>query len=296
MIRLEKPYPICFCLTVSLIIIFVLFDCRRDEKDRLQRPNFLIILADDLTFRGVGYNNEFLKTSNLDELANKGTVFNHAYISTPICAASRTSILTGLYPQTNGTVDLDENSFLKNVVKEQKFQTLPQLLNEAGYSTWFNGKSHLGAPGNYGVRFGEETYDFKDGRTFRDAFRFVEEIASSEEHHPFFLWVAVRQPHIPLHTEEEWLDLYDTNEITLDENFEIIPPLVSFYNQGLPGENYYRESEFTDNYKNFPAGPPRSPEIVKEFSKAYYATISHLDEQLGSLIRQLDSKGLMKNI
>jgi arylsulfatase A-like enzyme len=84
-------------------------------KEVPPRPNFLVIVTDDLAYRAIGYNNEKVKTPNLDRLARNGMIFSRAYISTPVCAASRASLLTGLYPQTNGTVALDRPSFIKNI-------------------------------------------------------------------------------------------------------------------------------------------------------------------------------------
>jgi arylsulfatase A-like enzyme len=263
--------------------------------EKSNTPNFVVILADDLAYRAVGYNNAFLKTPNIDSLARQGIIFNRAYTASPVCVASRAAMLTGLYPQTNGTVALNTESFIKNIVAEKRFKTLPQYLNEAGYKTYLCGKSHLGDPTEYGFQKGEETFDYDDQRAFRDASGYIDEIAAAEEHRPFFLWMAVRQPHVPLKPAQNWLDLYSENDVRLDINFLDRPPVESFCNQGLPGENFYRDSDYRDNYKNLPAGPPRSPEIMREFSKAYYATISHLDNQIGELIKQLDSKGLMKN-
>jgi arylsulfatase A-like enzyme len=266
--------------------------CIREDKEK---PNFLVILADDLAYRAVGYNNDLVKTPNIDRLAGQGIVFNRAYTASPVCVASRASLLTGLYPQTNGTVALDTESFLKNVVQEKKFKTLPRFLSEAGYVTCLCGKSHLADPKAYGFQIGEETWDYDDQRAFRDASGFINRIANSGDQQPFLLWMAARQPHLPLKPAREWLDLYSGVDIPIDKNFLEKPPEQSFFNQGLPGENFYRDSEYRDNYKNLPAGPPRSPEVIREFAKAYYATISHLDYQVGELVKLMDSKGLMKN-
>jgi arylsulfatase A-like enzyme len=264
-------------------------------KEVPPRPNFLVIVTDDLAYRAIGYNNEKVKTPNLDRLARDGMIFSRAYITTPVCAASRASLLTGLYPQTNGTVALDKPSFIKNVVTGKKYATLPQFLNTAGYTTWFSGKSHLDAPGDYGFRYGVESQGFDDQRTFKDASAFVDRIAAEDTTRQFFMWVAARQPHVPLHPGQEWLDLYNPDDISLDRNFREEPLPESFFNQGVPGMNYYRDSDYTDNHMNLPAGPPRSPEIMKEFIRAYYATISHLDFQIGQLIEKMESKGLMEN-
>ncbi|HRP55321.1 sulfatase-like hydrolase/transferase [Agriterribacter sp.] len=258
------------------------------------KPNFLIILTDDQTYRAIGYNNILVKTPNLDKLANEGIIFNRAYTSTPVCTASRASILTGLYPQTNGTVALNTDAFIRNIVSERRYRTLPDFLNDAGYINYFSGKSHLGDPKDYGFQFGEESFDYiDDKRTFQDVYEFINEPTFGQK--PFLIWLAARQPHLPLKPAQKWLDLYSKTNIPSETNFLEKPPLESFYNQGLPGENFYRDCDYTDNYKNLPAGPPRSPAVIRDFTKAYYATISHLDFQIGELLAQLKAKDLIKN-
>lgn len=258
-----------------------------------KRPNFLVILTDDQTFRAIGYKNRFVLTPNLDRLAKKGVIFDRMYTATPVCVASRAAILTGLYPQKNGTVALDEKSFVENVNRQKKFKTLAVLLGDAGYATYFSGKSHLGNPLDYGFQVAELSTDHDDQKTFRDVNQFVDSDVFGQK--PFLLWVAPRQPHVPLKPERPWLDLYASKNIPLEPNFREKPLAGSFFNQGLPGESFYRDSDYTDNYKNLPAGPPRSPAIVREFTKAYYAAISHLDYQIGELTEKLKSRGRLEN-
>lgn len=283
-----------YLLTITAIVLFS-GQAEAGNKEMVKKPNFLVIITDDLNCRSIGYNNALVKTPSIDKLAKGGIIFNRAYTATPVCAASRASLLTGLYPQTNGTVALNTKAFVENIVTAKKFKTLPHFLNEAGYSTWFCGKSHLGDPQTYGFQFGSETMDYDDKSTFQDASGMIDEIATAKNKKPFMLWVAARQPHVPLIPEQQWLDRYESKDMPIDRNFREQPLPESFYNQGLPGENYYRDSDYTGNYKKLPAGPPRSKEIIKDFTKAYYATMSHLDYQVGKMMEQLESNGLMEN-
>jgi len=275
---------------ILLLAGLTFYGCNHEER---MKPNFLVILTDDLNFNALGYNNKLVKTPNIDKVAKQGIIFNRTYISTPVCAASRASLLTGLYPQTNGTVALNTQSFREIMVREKRYKTLPQFLNEYGYTCFFSGKSHLGDPKDYGFSLGTETPDFDDKRAFKDVYEFIDMPEFSRK--PFLLWLAVRQPHVPLKPDQTWLNLYADIQFPTALNFLENPPKESFYNQGLPGENFYRDSDYTDNYKNLPSGPPRTIEVINEFTKAYYATVSHLDFQIGELIDKLESKNLMKN-
>tara|TARA_R110001592_G_scaffold105385_3_gene296297 strand:- start:57708 stop:59069 length:1362 start_codon:yes stop_codon:yes gene_type:complete len=278
--------------SIFLLIIFsyssLVFGQKEDNK-----PNFVVIFTDDQTYRAIGYNNSEVLTPNLDNLAKKGIIFNKAFTSTPVCAASRASIFTGLYPQTNGTVALDRDSFIKNIVNENKFKTMAEFLKDAGYDTYFSGKSHLGNPQDYGFGFGHESSNFDDEIAFEEVSNFIKKADFGEQ--PFLIWLAPRQPHVPLKPAQQWLDLYPLENISIEKNFLNTPRLESVFNQGLPGENFYRDSDYINNYKNLPAGPPRSKAIISEFTKAYYATITHLDSQIGHFIDQLSESGHMEN-
>ncbi len=257
------------------------------------KPNIVVIFTDDQAFRAIGYNNPSVKTPALDQLARTGTIFNHAYVASPICLASRASILTGLFPQQHGSVGLGGSEFQRRVVQEKKQETIAHYLSRGGYTTGFCGKSHLGDPKKYGFQNGSESRGVYDLATFAFAERFVEQHAKDKQ--PFFLWVAPRQPHVPLMPEKKWLDLYTDGKFTLPPNFRNTPTNDSINNQGLPGQSYYRDSKYTRNYKNLSGGPPRSKEVIQDFLLAYYATISHLDHQVGALVAKLKQLDLSDN-
>lgn len=256
------------------------------------RPNFVIIITDDQSHRAVGYNNPEVLTPHIDALAHEGLIFSNAFVSSPVCVASRASILTGLYPQANGTVALDKKSFIDKVVYNKTYRTIAQLLSADGYKTFFSGKSHLGRPKDYGFQFGDETYDHDDKAAFAQAHAFVKDLPDES---PFFLWLAPRQPHLPLYPAKKILDLYNRGNIKLDKNFRKKPRAGSIYNQGLPGESFYRDTDYLHNIDSLPSGPPRSKKVMKRFIHAYYATVSNLDDQIGEFIRTLEQNGKLDN-
>ena len=283
------PKAFARCITLLLIPAALLNSCKRPEN----RPNILVIFTDDQTWQGIGYNNPEVKTPILDELAAEGIIFSHNYTASPICTASRAAMMTGMFPQQNGTVALNTDQFVNTYSRDTTLITLPRLFNRAGYETWFAGKSHLGPPEDYGFRKGQITREYNDTAAFRLALDYIRTYGKGDR--PFFFWLAPRQPHVPLHPAEKWLEMYDTAEISLGPNFRESPEMLSMYNQGLPGEIFFRDSKYTDNWKNLPAGPPRSAGVIKDYTKAYYATISHLDHQVGVLMDALEEKGLARN-
>lgn len=274
----------------GVLLVYVACSCGHAAD----KPNFLVIFTDDQTYRAIGYNNPDVKTPNLDKLAAEGLIFNKAYVASPICAASRASMMSGVFPQQHSVIALDKRGFEKyRDVGVRADQTLARRLQEAGYHCAFWGKSHLGNPTEYGFNEGAETGPYNDTNTFRLAEEFLERAATDPK--PFFLWVAPRQPHVPLKPDKKWLDLYDESDFRLDANFREAPIKESINNQGIPGESYYRDSNHINNWQKLPAGPPRNEDTIRRFTKAYYATISHLDDQVGRLVGRLETLGLDTN-
>lgn len=275
------------CSTAALNLTDTLF--HRASANSI-KPNFLVILTDDQTYRAIGYTNPAVQTPNLNQLAGEGVIFENTNVASPICVASRASLLTGVFPQQHGSIGLNASGFHQSVIEDHRFQTLAQVLAADGYHTGFAGKSHLGPPCEYGFTEGGELRDGDDCSSFEWAESFLRRQASGDK--PFLMWLATHQPHIPLLPGEEWLAFYKDTAFEADPNFLESPPEGSLYNQGLPGEHFFRDSVHEGSLAGLRAGPPRSREIMLEFTKAYYATISHLDSQIGELIKVLKETGL----
>jgi N-acetylglucosamine-6-sulfatase len=109
----------------------------------VRRPNFLIILVDDLRFDEFGAGGHpYLKTPSIDRIANEGVLFERAFHTTPICSPNRASILTGQYASRHGIID--------NVARDAASHRLPNYhleLQRLGYETAHIGKWHMGNSG-----------------------------------------------------------------------------------------------------------------------------------------------------
>jgi arylsulfatase A-like enzyme len=281
------------CSAVLALVCFPLLGAAEPSgKSVSRRPNIIVIFTDDQTFRGIGYENPEVKTQRLDALAASGQIFERAYVASPICAASRAAMMTGLFPQQNGVVALGHAKFKPYCVGQpNEQQTLACRLNAAGYQTGFFGKSHLGRPVDYGFQFGRGIES--DDEIFSQASAFLKERRESKE--PFFLWVAPHQPHLPLLPQQKWLDLYSEGSIHLPGNFRSQPTDESLNNQGVPSKTFYRDSGNRTSLERLPAGPPRDEKTMLAYIRLYYAVISHLDEQVGQLADLLRETGLLEN-
>ncbi len=258
------------------------------------KPNIIVIFTDDQTYRAIGYNTPEIKTPHMDALAASGITFERTYVASPICSASRAAMMTGLFPQQNGVIAVNSTGFADYHVRARNAeQTLPKRLKKAGYFTAFYGKSHLGNPTTYGFDTGDEIPDHDDVKTFEQASTFIK--SRKDLNQPFFLWLAPRQPHVPLFPTKKWLDLYPPGSIHLTKNFRVEPQAESLNNQGTPSKILYRDSDYRNNIDQLPSGPPRDEKTMLAFMRAYYAVVSHLDDQVGAFTDLLRETGLMEN-
>ena len=102
------------------------------------KTNLLFIFTDEQSTNTIGsYGNCVARTPNIDALAAESTVFDRCYVTQPVCTPSRSSLLTGLYPHTNGC---SEN----NLSLESYTNTIPELLGNDEYTSGYIGKWHLG--------------------------------------------------------------------------------------------------------------------------------------------------------
>ncbi len=153
----------------KLIFIFIVFFY---SVVFAQKPNILIILADDLGYADVGFNGSpDIKTPALDSLAYNGTIFSDAYVAHPFCGPSRMALMTGRYPHPLGVPynlpDVNKGIEEWNIKGVPVHETLlSTVLKRAGYYTGIIGKWHMGAvdpkyhPNNRGF---DEFYGFLGG-------------------------------------------------------------------------------------------------------------------------------------
>ncbi len=197
-------------------------------------PNILILIADDLGWRDVGYHDSDVRTPNLDRLAQAGVRLERHYVY-PTCSPTRAGLLTGRNPSRfaiHGPIDgRSTHALPKNV------PTLATVLRGKGYTTAFTGKWHLGlrpevGPRQYGFdqtygylhgQLDQYTHRYKNGdRTWHrndvfldeeghatdlisaEAVRFIE----AKPRQPFYLHVAFSVPHHPVQEEERRLAPY----------------------------------------------------------------------------------------
>ncbi|MFZ5833020.1 MAG: sulfatase-like hydrolase/transferase [Planctomycetota bacterium] len=263
-----SPHPrfhsaVCLLLASALAL---LVSAAASPAAEPARPNFLVIVADDLGWGDVGWHGGPYKTPNLDRLCREGVELDQHYVS-PMCSPTRAALLSGRYASRFGcTAAQAERVFPFGTV------TLASALGEVGYETAITGKWHLGSLPEWGPqRFGFDhgygslgggcgPYDhrYKVGpfteTWHRNGTRITEEghvtdlitreatrWLSARGEKPFLLYVPFTAVHIPIKEPQRWLDLY--------------------------------------------------PEIAETDRKQYAACVSHLDDAVGEILAALDRSG-----
>lgn len=299
-------------LIVLFLMVIVIISCKTtyklESKAKIEKvkkkPNILFLLTDDQNFNAINIlgNNE-VHTPNMDKLVNNGTTFTHAHImgsnSGAVCLPSRAMLMTGTYVQNlakvSGAIDTND-------------KTMPEVLKDAGYTTfetgkWHNGRqafaksftiggnifmggmsNHLKVPLHDFDETGEYTkskikYEDKFSSViFREAA--VDFLENYKQEKPFFAYVAFSSPHDPRMAPEAYQKKYNTSNISLPENFF---PKHPFDN----GELIIRD----ENLLPF----PRTEEGVKGEIAAYYAMISEVDDNIGKILKALEESGHADN-
>ncbi|WP_017446827.1 sulfatase [Gayadomonas joobiniege] len=132
-----------------------------------ERPNIVVILADDLGYSDVSFNgSKDITTPNLDKLAANGTVMTSAYAAHPFCGPSRAGLMTGRYPHRFGSqfnLPTNHKSGGLGIPTDEKF--ISKVLQESGYYTVAVGKWHLGETPEYhpNARGFDDYYGFTGG-------------------------------------------------------------------------------------------------------------------------------------
>ncbi len=216
-------------LGALVLVMFAVFSAQATEESR--KPNFLVILADDMGFSDAGCYGGEIETPNLDRLADGGLRFTQFY-NTARCWPTRGAILTGYYAQQ---IRRDALPGLPVGSRPPWARLLPEMLKPAGYRSYHSGKWHVdgkpvegGFDRSYWVQdqdrfFSPRVHYENDERlppvepdtgyyattAIADhAIRCLKEHAEKHAKKPFFHYLAFTCPHFPLHAPQEDIARY----------------------------------------------------------------------------------------
>ena len=157
------------------------------------RPNILLITADDLGLQLSCYGDNTIQTPHLDRLAARSVRFQTAYVAQASCSPSRSAMFTGLYPHGNGHYGLANSNTAFHLHPHLIDQLLPNVLKRAGYRTGLIGKLHVAPEKKFAFdrRVGEGFGSRKVSQQVKAARDFIRE----DNEYPWFLMFNVFDPH-----------------------------------------------------------------------------------------------------
>ncbi len=283
---------------------------------RERQPNIVLIMADQMAAAPLPvYGGKVVKAPHLEQLAQRGTVFDAAYCNSPICAPSRFSMLSGRLPTAIGAFD-NASEFAAST------PTLAHYLCAAGYRTILAGKMHFIGPDQlhgYEERVVTDIYpaDFawtpnwlagptdkpsgismqnviQSGKCVRslqmdydDEVEFwanqkLYDLAREPEQKPFFMTVSFSHPHPPFTVGADYWDRYRHEDIDMPAVPEIPLAQRDIHSQWL------HLSHGADHQ-------PITEDQLRNARHAYYGMISYVDDKVGRLLATLEQCGMRDN-
>jgi len=301
----------------SLLVVPVIappvWSAHQQTKRPSRKLNVLFIAADDLNNDLGCYGHQLVKSPNIDKLAARGVRFDRAYCQFPLCSPSRSSLMTGLRPDTTRVYDLQKH--FREVAPD--VVTLPQLFQRNGYFAARVGKIyHYGVPRDIGtnglddepswnVRINPRGVDKDEEKVLTNhtpnlgigsSLSLYASPAPDEEHtdgivaaetirllelrkdKPFFIAAGFYRPHCPFIAPKKYFDLYPFEKIAAPD-FS-----ATEWTKLLPASLFINQPHFGV-----------SVQAQREAIQAYYASISFLDANVGRLLDALNRLGLMES-
>jgi len=215
------------CLFCTSLLILAMVSGAFAQSDR---PNFVIIIADDIGWNDLGcYGNPVVKSPNIDRLADEGIKFTNVYLTASSCSPSRCSIITGRYPHNTGAAEL-------HTPLPAGMTTFPGELKRNGYYTASAGKWHLGPNPKADFDLVVEKGNGDGGED-----QWVRVLNERPKNKPFFMWFAAFDAH------RDWQA--DPQAAPHNPNDVVVPP----YLVDAPGTRtdmaaYYDEIQRFDRF------------------------------------------------
>ncbi|MCU0872439.1 MAG: sulfatase [Pirellulaceae bacterium] len=151
--------------------------------DAAERPNILLIVADDCTYRDLEVYGGQAKSPHLNRLAGEGMKFTRCFQAAPMCSPTRHCLYTGLYPVKSG-------AYPNHTMAYDWVKSIAHYLQAAGYSTHLSGKRHINPPAVFPFQY--------SGNNNPDPAAFGSVLKSSAETNKPFLFIAAsNEPHTP---------------------------------------------------------------------------------------------------
>ena len=297
--------------------------------DKENRPNIIYFLADDLGYGELGaFGQEIIETPHIDKLAKSGMIFSQHYSGSPVCAPSRSVLMTGQHSghtyirgndewKERGDVWNYEAVFKNPLLEGQRplldsIVTIAEILQSAGYKTGTVGKWGLGAPETDGIP-NKQGFDFFYGYNCQRQAHTLYPMHLWKNKEKHLLENKMISPHSGLINGAHPNDPSSYKDFTLNdyapelmhrEALQFIErnnkvPFFLFYASPLPHVPLQAPQRWVEYYQKIfgeeepYTGKSYFPNLTPRAT--YAAMISYLDEQVGDVVAKLQDLGIYKN-
>lgn len=307
--------------TAMATVAFNIIGC----SQRKEKPNLLFIWTDQQRADTMAiYGNKKIEVPNLNKLASQSIVLENPYVTQPVCTPSRSSVMTGLYPHTNGCID--NNLHLPEIIP-----CTPEIIDDLDYRTAYYGKWHLGD--EFFAQHGfeewisiEDIYNqyFSEGRDKSlvsdysnylksigynpdgDRGEFTREYASKlpiehckpkflelkacdflkrNKNNPFMLYVNFLEPHPPFNGPLN--EKYGLDYVDLPQNF------MDDLEEDEPLRyRMLKEKLYNEPYKG---DPLKTEQDWRKMTSKYWGLVSQVDLSIGAILKTVEDLGLTEN-
>lgn len=274
------PYGCSFTVPAETVQLFsggTVFPLKAVFERDDTKPNILLIMADDLGYNDLAINNDNtqIDTPNMDQLARDGVRFTRHYAST-VCSPARAALLTGYHPERLGYLPNGRGI-------SPAIETLPERLQQEGYTTWHIGKWHIGDL---------ERTAWPDHQGFDHWFGFLNQWRLAGVHVGGELQLTTpryQNPWLQGDTEPGRNFTGHLENILTDKAITVLSELNAAQAPWFLNLWYYAPhspitpaSEFAQNYPDTPAGK-------------YQALVNQLDHNVGRVLTHLEQIGALQN-
>jgi len=263
-----------------------------------EKPNMVIILADDLGWGDVGFNGQKkINTPNIDKLAKDGAVFSNFYAGSAVCGPSRAVLLTGRH---TGQASIRNNPKFAKDPKACDLQlsdnTFAKEMKKAGYATAVYGKWGL-----------DENNGTDSGHPMNQGFdEFCGFLTHNEAHFHWAPYVWENRKKVDLGGKKNWTDkLTYTDDLFTDKGLKFIDknagkkPFCVFLSYTVPHLGSTAPKESWKQYEDL--GWPKGPKSKGHYNDdpntnvAYAAMVTKLDDYVGAVRKHLEKLGIADN-
>lgn len=274
------------------------------------RPNIVFILADDHRYDAMGFLGKYpwLQTPNMDRIAKEGALFENAFVTISVCAPSRASFLTGLYPHKHGvSSNMDQRE-----CNWDKTPSFGQYLHQAGYRTGYIGKWHMyhnntPRPGwDFWATFsGQGRYKNNDivvnGKpVFEKDYitdvltRYAVDFLETDDGRPFLLYLSHKAVHAPFTPAERHENMYQNERLpeTPNRNYEM-KGKPEWQKKHSPGQAVFLNEHLIKS-QGIKLKGPAGDGTQKRFIK-YVKALKAVDESIGTVLDTLEKTGKLDN-